>query len=198
VFVDIQALFERQLTYPNPDARDQLNRLVGLDDHKDRLRKILALLVYPRSLARWSEKYHPEANDLLETVLNRPPLVILAGDVGSGKTALAESIGDAVARDTMIEVVLLPLSLAARGQGRVGEMTQLISGAFDHTVKEAAGMVSEKSGAEGAVILLVDEADALAQSRATADMHHEDVSGVNAFIRGAAFELARDGITVSR
>ena len=184
MFVDIQALFERQLTYPNPDARDQLNRLVGLDDHKDRLRKILALLVYPRSLARWSEKYHPEANDLLETVLNRPPLVILAGDVGSGKTALAESIGDAVARDTMIEVVLLPLSLAARGQGRVGEMTQLISGAFDHTVKEAAGMVNEKNGAEGAVILLVDEADALAQSRATADMHHEDVSGVNAFIRG--------------
>ena len=37
---------------------------------------------------------------------------------------------------------------------------------------------------EGAVILLVDEADALAQSRATAEMHHEDVSGVNAFIRG--------------
>src|SRR5205085_151404 len=64
MFVDIQALFERQLTYPNPDARDQLNRLVGLDDHKDRLRKILALLVYPRSLARWSEKYHPEANHL--------------------------------------------------------------------------------------------------------------------------------------
>ena len=32
MFVDIQALFERQLTYPNPDARDQLNRLVGLDE----------------------------------------------------------------------------------------------------------------------------------------------------------------------
>jgi AAA+ superfamily predicted ATPase len=183
MFVDIQSLFERQLTYPNPDAREQLNRLVGLDGHKDRLRKILALLVYPRSLQRWSEKYHPDANHLLDTVLNRPPLVILAGDVGSGKTALAESICDAVARDTMIEVVLLPLSLAARGQGRVGEMTQLISGAFDHTVKEAAAMVGNQ-GAEGAVVLLVDEADALAQSRATADMHHEDVSGVNAFIRG--------------
>lgn len=38
--------------------------------------------------------------------------------------------------------------------------------------------------AQGAVILLVDEADALAQSRETAQMHHEDVSGVNAFIRG--------------
>jgi AAA+ superfamily predicted ATPase len=31
---------------------------------------------------------------------------------------------------------------------------------------------------------LVDEADALAQSRETADLHQEEVSGVNAFIRG--------------
>ncbi len=183
MMIDVQALFERQMAYPNPDARDSFDRLVGLDGHKDRLRKILALLVHPAGLTRWGEKFHPGATLLLDTVLNRPPLVILAGDVGSGKTALAESIGDAVARDVMIEVTLLPLSLAARGQGRVGEMTQLISAAFDYTVKEANSMISGNK-VEGAVILLVDEADALAQSRATADMHHEDVSGVNAFIRG--------------
>jgi AAA+ superfamily predicted ATPase len=120
---------------------------------------------------------------LLDTVLKRPPLVILGGDVGSGKTELAETIGHAVATQEMIEVVLLPLSLAARGAGKVGEMTQLISAAFDFTVKEASGMVAGKH-AEGAVILLIDEADTLAQSRATAEMHHEEVSGVNAFIRG--------------
>ena len=183
MMIDVQALFERQMAYPNPDARDALDRLVGLDDHIDRLRKMLSLLVYPRRLIRWSEKYHGGATKLIDTVLNRPPLVILAGDVGSGKTALAESIGDAVARDAMIEVVLLPLSLAARGQGRMGEMTQLISAAFDYTVKEANSMV-KGNNVEGAVILLVDEADALAQSRETAEMHHEEVSGVNAFIRG--------------
>jgi AAA+ superfamily predicted ATPase len=183
MMIDAQTLFERRMAYPDPTARDRLGRLVGLDDHKDRLRKILALLVHPRGLARWSEKHHPGASLLLDTVLNRPPLVILAGDVGSGKTELAETIGDAVARDAGIEVILLPLSLAARGQGRVGEMTQLISAAFDHAVKEATSMVSGTI-VEGAVILLVDEADALAQSRATAEIHHEDVSGVNAFIRG--------------
>jgi AAA+ superfamily predicted ATPase len=80
--------------------------------------------------------------------------------------------------------VLLPLSLAARGKGKVGEMTQLISAAFDFTVKEANTLASKEGGHAGAVILLVDEADALAQSRETAEMHHEDVSGVNAFIRG--------------
>jgi AAA+ superfamily predicted ATPase len=44
--------------------------------------------------------------------------------------------------------------------------------------------MTTKDRAEGAVILLVDEADALAQSREGAEMHHENVSGVNAFIRG--------------
>jgi AAA+ superfamily predicted ATPase len=35
-----------------------------------------------------------------------------------------------------------------------------------------------------AVIMLVDEADALAQSRESSQMNHEDKAGVNAFIRG--------------
>lgn len=181
--IDVATLFERQMAYPNPAARERLDRLVGLDSHKDRLTKILALLVHPGGLRNWGDRHHPGASKLLDTVLHRPPLVILGGDIGSGKTELAETIGDAVARQEGIEVVLLPLSLSARGQGKVGEMTQLISAAFDFTVKEAAGMMSE-SHAQGAVILLVDEADALAQSRETAEMHHEDVSGVNAFIRG--------------
>jgi AAA+ superfamily predicted ATPase len=181
--IDIAALFERRMSYPHPAARERLDRLVGLDDHKTKLTKVLALLVNPGGLKRWGHAHHPGAELLLDTVLHRPPLVILAGDVGSGKTELAETIGDAVGRQEGIDVVLLPLSLSARGQGKVGEMTQLISGAFDFTVKEASSMKA-KGNAEGAVILLVDEADALAQSRETAQMHHEDVSGVNAFIRG--------------
>jgi AAA+ superfamily predicted ATPase len=181
--IDFATLFERKMSYPHPTARERFDRLVGLDDHKAKLTKILALLVNPRGLKCWGERYHPGAELLVDSVLHRPPLVILGGDVGSGKTEIAETIGDAVARQERIEVVLLPLSLSARGKGKVGEMTQLISGAFDYTVKEASAMKA-KSNNEGAVILLVDEADALAQSRETAEMHHEDVSGVNAFIRG--------------
>jgi AAA+ superfamily predicted ATPase len=181
--IDVATLFERRMAYPNPVARERLDRLVGLESHKATLTKILALLVRPDGLWQWGNEYHPGASLLLETVVHRPPLVILSGDIGSGKTELAETIGDAVARQEGIEVVLLPLSLSARGQGRVGEMTHLISGAFDHAVKEASGMMSNNR-AGGAVIMLVDEADALAQSRETPLMHHEDVSGVNAFIRG--------------
>jgi SpoVK/Ycf46/Vps4 family AAA+-type ATPase len=184
MIIDVAALFERRMSYPHPSARERLDRLVGLDEHKVKLTKTLGLLVNPSGLRRWGQQHHPDAGLLLDTVLHRPPLVILAGDVGSGKTELAETIGDAVGRQEDIDVVLLPLSLSARGQGKVGEMTQLISAAFDFTVKEATAMQSKERVNQGAVILLVDEADALAQSRESSQMHHEDVSGVNAFIRG--------------
>ena len=180
----VDELFERRLTFPDFEPQERLARLVGLDDHKVRLAKILGLLVNPAGLESWAQKHHPEAKALLRQVLRRPPLVVLAGDVGSGKTELAETIGDAVARQEQIEITLFPLSLSSRGQGRVGEMTQLLSAAFDYTVEAATKLKGERGRSRGAVILLVDEADALAQSRESAQMHHEDRAGVNAFIRG--------------
>lgn len=180
----IDELFERRVTYPDFEPQERLARLVGLDEQKQRLTNILGLLVNPFGLTEWAERHHPNAKGLLDSVLRRPPLVVLSGDVGSGKTELAETIGDAVARQEGIDVTLYPLSLSTRGQGRVGEMTQLISAAFDYTVEAAEKLKSASSKARGAVILLVDEADALAQSRESAQMHHEDRAGVNAFIRG--------------
>ena len=177
-------LFDHRTDLPDSDAQDRLARLVGLDEHKTRLAKILGLLVNPDGLQEWAERHHPGAEHLLDAVLSRPPLVILAGDVGSGKTELAETIGDAVAREAKINVTLLPLSLSTRGQGRVGEMTKLLSAAFEATLEEARKLRSSSGAARGAVVLLVDEADALAQSRENAQMHHEDRAGVNAFIRG--------------
>ncbi|SDR44545.1 ATPase family associated with various cellular activities (AAA) [Rhizobiales bacterium GAS113] len=181
----IDQLFEHRIAYPDPDARERLSRLIGLDDHKARLSKILGLLVNPVGLQAWAKKHHPGADSLMSTVMRRPPLVVLAGDVGSGKTELAETIGDAVARQEHIDVTLFPLSLSTRGEGRVGEMTQLLSAAFDVTHTEGSKLKASGGGrARGGVILLVDEADAIAQSRESAQMHHEDRAGVNAFIRG--------------
>lgn len=180
----IDELFERRITYPDVEPQERLARLVGLDEHKSRLTKILALLVNPNGLQTWARRHQPGAEALIDSVLRRPPLVVLAGDVGSGKTELAETIGDAVARQENIDITLLPLSLSTRGQGRVGEMTQLLSAAFEYTVEEASKLKSKSRRARGAVILLVDEADALAQSREALQMHHEDRAGVNAFIRG--------------
>lgn len=181
---NLHGLFERPLTLPDADARDRLGRLVGMDDKIKRLSNVLSVLINPAGLQRWLAQHHADGSHLLEAVLRRPPLVVLSGDVGSGKTELAETIGDQVARQEQIDITLLPLSLSSRGQGRVGEMTQLVTAAFEHAFNEAAKFKSTKSAARGGVILLVDEADALAQSRESDQMHHEDRAGVNAFIRG--------------
>jgi len=180
----LEELFERRISYPDFSHQERLSRLIGLDNQKSRLTKILGLLVNPTGLESWLRKYHDRAETLLNTVLSRPPLVVLAGDVGSGKTEIAETIGDEVARQEKINITLFPLSLSTRGQGRVGEMTQLISAAYDYTIEEATKLKGSNGHVRGGVILLVDEADALAQSREAAQMHHEDRAGVNAFIRG--------------
>jgi AAA+ superfamily predicted ATPase len=182
---DLDALFNRRLEFPSIDAAKRLHRLVGLDDVKSRLAKTLGVLVNHNGPQSWAKKHHPDASILLDYLGRRPPLVIFAGDVGTGKTELAEVIGDAVARQEDIPITLFPLSLSTRGSGRVGEMTQLLTEAFEVVVQQASrlkGRATSKAG--GAVIMLIDEGDALTQSREATQMHHEDRAGVNAFIRG--------------
>jgi len=137
----------------------------------------------PSSLEDWSRQHFKDLLPALQYFQRRPPLFILAGDVGTGKTELAQTFGDEVARRARIPILLHSLSLTARGSGAVGEMTRLISAAFG-VVKSQATSVASGSAASTGHILLIDEADALAQSRESAQMHHEDRAGVNALIRG--------------
>jgi hypothetical protein len=180
----LDALFDRRLDYPDMEAAKRLNLLVGVDPTKAKLTKTLGVLVNPAGPADWAKKHHGTAPTLLRYLGRRPPLVIFAGDVGTGKTELAESIGDAVARQEDIPITLFPLSLATRGSGRVGEMTQLLAEAFDAVISHARQMKGKGHKAKGATILFIDEGDALTQTRESAQMHHEDRAGVNAFIRG--------------
>jgi AAA+ superfamily predicted ATPase len=181
---DLNSLFDRRLDFPDLAAAKRLNRLVGLDEVKARLTKTLGVLVNSHGPQAWAKKYHPNASVLLDYLGRRPPLVIFAGDVGTGKTELAEVIGDAVARQEEIPITLFPLSLSTRGSGRVGEMTQLLTEAFEVVVQQASRLKGKGTRATGAVIMLIDEGDALTQSREAVQMHHEDRAGVNAFIRG--------------
>lgn len=181
--VTSDGLFDRVFHYPDPDAGRRLAGLVGIDGIRaDRIREAKTLLD-PTVLERWSTKHYKTVLPVVEEVGARTPLVVLAGDVGTGKTELAESFADTVARDLGIEMTLYPLSLSARGRGAVGEMTTLLTAAFE-VVTEAAKGGRVKGSVKSGVVLLVDEADALAQSRDLVQMHHEDRAGVNALIRG--------------
>ena len=177
-------LFEQEINFPDFEMQERYSLLIGLDETKNKLQKILGLLINPDGILQWANKHHPDAKKAVSIALRRPPLIILAGDVGAGKSELAFTIGDAVARQENIDIKLLPLSLSTRGQGRVGQMTQLISSAFEYTIEKAKKLKNLSGKSNGAVILVIDEADALAQSRESDQMHHEDKAGVNAFIRG--------------
>lgn len=177
-------IFEEVREFPDPAAARRFAGLVGLDEVKERLLKEARLLLDPASLDTWSQTHHGHKLRLIEFFRDRPPLFIFSGDVGTGKTALAETFGDAVARDIDLRVTLFSLSLNARGTGVVGEMTTLLSKAFTE-VKLAARKAAGRTGKHaGGIVLLIDEADALAQSRELTHMHHEDRAGVNALIRG--------------
>lgn len=183
--VSVDGLFDEIEVLANDIARRRYDELIALDDLKHRLTKEAELLIKPSLLEEWSDKQHGGLIRAIEVFQNRSPLFVFAGDVGTGKTQLAETFGDQVARDLGIELLLMPLSLRARGSGSVGEMTQLISSAFTYVEEQIPVPAEGKSPRRGAV-LLIDEADALAQSRELAQMHHEDRAGVNALIRGVS------------
>ena len=177
-------LFDEILELPDRRLARSYSALVGLDNIKNRLVAESRVILNPSVLRDWSQKAYGRQVSLVDVYLNRPPLFVFAGDVGCGKTVLAESFGDHIARSENVAVSVYRLSLNARGSGAVGEMTKLISAAFAF-VREAAERFSSSNGpSRGAVVLVIDEADALAQSREMAQMHHEDRAGVNALIRG--------------
>lgn len=172
-----EAFFEVELLYPQARARDWYASLVGLDEHKERLLVELELLLYPDRLEAWSRAHHGRVLGACNRSLNRVPLVLLTGDVGTGKTALAETVGDALARRVGGQLRLLKLNTQVRGTGLVGEMSDMIARAF------AAAVARCRAGNHAPVLLLIDEADALASSRAGAQMHHEDKAGLNTLLQ---------------
>ena len=168
---------------PDAKARNRFDALVGIDTEKERIIKEARLLLNPNLITEWSNKHHGKELPLTRTFRDRAPLFIFGGDVGTGKTTLAETFGDRIARDEKIPVRLYQLSLSARGSGAVGEMTRLITEAFREVTSDGQ-RVKTKGKPSSAIIMIIDEADALAQSREAAQMHHEDRAGVNALIRG--------------
>ncbi|MBI2422374.1 MAG: AAA family ATPase [Candidatus Hydrogenedentes bacterium] len=180
----VNGIFQDVVEFPNSDYRRRYESLIGLEDIKAQLLKEAAFLVNPNLLKDWSTRFHRIELPILKTILDRAPMFIFAGDVGTGKTALAESFGDKLARELDIDTMLHILSLTTRGTGVVGEMTTLVTQAFSQ-VKHLAQNSKNGPGKPRCVhILLVDEADSLTQSRENSQMHHEDRAGVNAVIRG--------------
>lgn len=180
-------LFHEIITLPEPVRAMRYSRLVGLDDIKARLRKEATVLADPAALATWAARHHRQvtpSDESLTLLADRAPLLLFTGDVGSGKSALAESFGCDLGDRLGVPVTLYRLKLTTRGEGHVGEMTNLIGRAFAAVTGEARLGRSSDGTLLAITVLVVDEADALVQSREATQMHHEDRAGVDAFLQG--------------
>ena len=96
---------------------------------------------------------------------------------GAVKPPLPRRSDSALAEKTGGRVHLLKVNTQVRGSGMVGEMTHLIVQAFTQAEQRADALKSEP------ILLLIDEADALAAKRTDQHMHHEDKAGLNTLLQ---------------
>ena len=172
------------ITFPNELAESKLLRLVGLDKHIESLVRDLRLVFDPGLLGEWSRRHYREILPVLELVGDAVPLFVLEGDVGTGKTALAETIGQRVATIGRYGVHMVKMSTRVRGTGYVGEMGTLLADSFDHVLS-----LYQRKGEP--VLFVIDEADSVLTSRSSEEHHHEDKSGVNTILQ--ELDKLRDG-----
>ena len=168
-------VFDNIITLPSAEVQKQTENLVGFQSKFDRIYNNLKLLLDQGSLSDWSKKYHKVDLPIISQLKDKYPLIILAGDAGTGKTISATSIADKMTRELDKEGYFLKLSTRVRGEGMHGEMGKLVNDAFSELKKQ--------SGKRRLAFLLIDEADAIATTRATGQMHQEEKAAVNTLIQ---------------
>lgn len=168
-------IFDNIIELPNSDVKKRADALIGFQKRFERVHNNLKLLIDQDGLIEWSNKYHKIKLPVLETILDRYPLVLLAGDAGTGKTVSAEGIADKMVRELGKEGFFLKLSTRVRGEGLHGQMGNLVNNAFDRLKQEA--------GKKRIAFLFIDEADAIATTRSTHQMHQEEKAAVNTLIQ---------------
>lgn len=168
-------LFELNLDLPNARLDAVASTLIGFDGRFQRVGRSLEALLDPAAVAAWAKRFHADGLPVVELLTQRYPLVILEGDVGTGKTAFAECAADRLSRATKRDGRLLKLSTRVRGVGQVGQMSDLINAAFAAAAAEA--------GKRRLAFLVIDEADSLGASREGDHSHHEDKVAVNTLIQ---------------
>ena len=171
----MESLFDIEIELPSKEIFDRSKTLIGFDAKYSRISSNLRLLQEQEAVGAWSKKCHGQQLHILEYIQDKYPLLILAGDAGTGKTVTAEAIADRMVRDLNKEGYFIRLSTRVRGEGLHGQMGNLVNDAFKH--------LRELAGKKRLCYLLIDEADAIATTRSTLQMHQEEKAAVNTLIQ---------------
>lgn len=168
-------IFDNIMELPSKEVQTQTDSLIGFENKFERIYNNLKLLLDQGSLTDWSKQHHKVELPIIQQLKDKYPLIILAGDAGTGKTISAISIADRMTRQLGKEGFFLKLSTRVRGEGLHGEMGKLVNDAFSQ--------LKEQAGKKRIAFLLIDEADAIATTRSTSQMHQEEKAAVNTLIQ---------------
>lgn len=170
------SIFDSEIPLPDDGLVRREKTLLGFDVRYARVHDQLRLLLNVGQLMEWNKQYHGGKLALCDLVGEQYPLVIFHGDVGTGKTAMAECMANRLVAEAKSEdSILFRLSNRVRGSGMVGEMGTLIAEAFRKAVQSA--------GKHRRAILVIDEGDSLGATRTQQHSHHEDKVAVNTLIQ---------------
>ncbi|MBB2685228.1 UNVERIFIED_ORG: SpoVK/Ycf46/Vps4 family AAA+-type ATPase [Rhizobium etli] len=170
------SLFDAELPLPDDGLSQKAKTLIGFDERYQAVHAQLRLLLNSSDLPAWNTKYHHGNLNLGALLQEQYPFAIFYGDVGTGKTATAETIANRLVVEARVEdATLFKMSNRVRGSGMVGEMGTLISQAFQQVIKAV--------GKNKRAILIIDEGDSLAANRSQEHSHHEDKVAVNTLIQ---------------
>lgn len=173
--------------HPNKVAREAFGALVGLDAHKEQLIDELLSILDRQRVLNWNAEHHQGKLVLVHRLVKRAPLILLSGEVGCGKTALARSVGTPLADALDKQVMVYETPSDLRGSGMVGEISARITGAFQSARSQAKGKPA---------LLILDEADDIGTSRGQLQAHHEDRAGLNVLLRQIDL-IARDKVPLA-
>jgi SpoVK/Ycf46/Vps4 family AAA+-type ATPase len=169
------SIFDNTLELPNAGIKERTENLIGFETKFKRIYGNLKLLLDQDGVKAWSKKHHKIELPIISHLTERYPLIVLAGDAGTGKTVSAEAIADKMTRELKKEGFFLKLSTRVRGEGLHGQMGNLVNDAFAEVKRQA--------GKNRLAFLLIDEADAIATTRSTMQMHQEEKAAVNTLIQ---------------
>lgn len=171
------SIFDSETPLPSDALARREKMLLGFEGRYARVHDQLRLLLNVGGLSDWNRKHHGGKLAICDLVAEQYPLAIFHGDVGTGKTVVAECIANRLVAEAKSEdSILFKLSNRVRGCGMVGEMGTLIAEAFRKVIQSA--------GKHRRAILVIDEGDSLGASRAQDHSHHEDKVAVNTLIQG--------------
>lgn len=169
-------IFDAEIVVPDAAITARAKTLVGFDARYARVHDQLRLLLNVDAVAEWNRRQHRGELAIVDHIAEQYPLVIFHGDVGTGKTAMAEGIANRLMTEAKAEdSMLFRLSNRVRGSGMVGEMGSLLSEAFTRVIAAI--------GKHRRAVLIIDEGDSIAASRTQDHSHHEDKVAVNTLIQ---------------